>query len=105
MYGASLGGTKQWIIMPFDKPRTVSKSRTYWMDEQYPSGGVRVPESIALFYKDGEEWRPVADAKGYGCERDKYNEATFAPVRTTAIKMEIQFQPTRCGGLMRWHVE
>jgi hypothetical protein len=105
MYGASLGGTKQWIIMPFDKPRTVSKSRTYWMDEQYPSGGVRVPESIALFYKDGEEWRPVADAKGYGCERDKFNEATFAPVRTTAIKMEIQFQPTRCGGLMRWHVE
>jgi hypothetical protein len=36
---------------------------------------------------------------------DKYNDATFDPVTTTAIKMEMQFQPTRCGGLFRWRVE
>jgi hypothetical protein len=47
----------------------------------------------------------MTNAKGYGCEMDKYNEATFDPVTTTAIKMEIQFQPTRCGGLFRWRVE
>ena len=105
MYGSTLGGSKQWIIMPVEKTRKISKSRTYWMDEQYPNGGVCVPQSIALFYKDGEEWKPMTNAKGYGCERDKYNEATFDPVATTAIKMEIQFQPTRCGGLFRWRVE
>ena len=105
MYGSSLGGSKQWIIMPFDKARTVSKSRTYWMDEQYPNGGVRVPQSIALFYKDGDAWKPVPNPKGLACEMDKYNDATFSPVTTTAIKMEIQFQPTRCGGLFRWRLE
>jgi hypothetical protein len=105
MYGSSLGGSKQWIIMPFEKPRAVSKSRTYWMDEQYPNGGVRVPQSITLFYKDGDVWKPMTNAKGMGCEMDKYNDATFDAVTTTAVKMEMQFQPTRCGGLMRWRLE
>lgn len=105
MYGSTLGGSKQWIIMPFDQKRTISKSRTYWMDEQYPHGGVRVPASIALFYKSGDSWKPMTHPKGYGCEMDKYNEATFDPVTTTAVKMEMQFQPTRCGGLMRWRIE
>jgi hypothetical protein len=105
MYGASLGGSKQWITMPFDKPRMISKSRTYWMDEQYPNGGVRVPASIALFYKDGETWKPVRNPKGLTCEMDKYNDASFDPVTTSALKMEMQFQPTRCGGLFRWRVE
>jgi hypothetical protein len=105
MYGSSLGGSKQWIIMPFEKPRSVSKSRTYWMDEQYPNGGVRVPQSITLFYKDGDVWKPMTNAKGLGCEMDKYNDDTFDTVTTTAVKMEMQFQPTRCGGLMRWRLE
>jgi hypothetical protein len=105
MYGASLGGSKQWIIMPFDKARTISKSRTYWMDEQYPNGGVRVPASIALFYKDGDAWKPMPNPKGLECKMDQYNDATFDPVTTTAIRMEMQFQPTRCGGLFRWRVE
>ena len=105
MYGASLGGSKQWIIMPFDTARTISKSRTYWMDEQYPNGGVRVPASIALFYKDGDAWKPMPNPKGLECKMDQYNDATFDPVTTTAIRMEMQFQPTRCGGLFRWRVE
>jgi hypothetical protein len=105
MYGASLGGSKQWITMPFEKPRTISRNRTYWMDEQYPNGGVRVPASIALFYKDGDAWKPVPNPKGLECRMDQYNDATFDPVTTTAIKMEMQFQPTRCGGLFRWRVE
>ncbi|MCF7730614.1 MAG: glycoside hydrolase family 127 protein [Akkermansiaceae bacterium] len=105
MYGSSLGGSKQWIIMPFDKARTISKSRTYWMDEQYPTGGVRVPASIALFFKDGDSWKPVPNPKGLECKMDQYNDATFDPVTTTAIKMEMQFQPTRCGGLFRWRLE
>jgi hypothetical protein len=105
MYGSTLGGSKQWIIMPFEKARTISKSRTYWMDEQYPNGGVRVPASIALFYKDGDVWKPMRNPAGLDCKMDQYNDATFDPVTTTAIKMEMQFQPTRCGGLFRWRVE
>lgn len=105
MYGSTLGGSKQWIIMTFDQPTTVSKSKTYWFDEQYPTGGCRVPASWRLFYKDGDSWKPVANAKGYGCERDQYNQVTFDPVTTKQIKMEMQFQPTRCAGIIRWRFE
>ncbi len=105
IYGSTLGGSQQWIIMPFDQPRKVSQCRTYWFDEQYPTGGCRVPASWRILYKDGDTWKPVPNAKGYGCERDQYNPVTFDPVTTTALKLEIQFQPTRCGGVIRWHVE
>ena len=105
MYGGSLFGSKQWIRMPFAEPRTVSRARTYWWTEHYDSGGVRMPASWRLLYKDGEEWKPVANAKGYGVEPDKYNEVTFEPVKTAELKMEIQFQPGRCGSLIRWRVE
>jgi hypothetical protein len=64
-----------------------------------------VPAAIVLFYKDGDAWKPVPNPRGLECQRDQYNDATFDPVTTTAIKMEMQFQPTRCGGLFRWRVE
>jgi hypothetical protein len=105
MYGSSLFGSKQWIRMPFAEPRTVSRARTYWWTEHYEHGGVRVPASWRLLYKDGEAWRPVANASAYGVEPDKYNEVTFDPVKTSELKMEIQFQPGRCGSLIRWRVE
>lgn len=41
----------------------------------------------------------------FGVVANQYNEATFGPVKTTELKMEIQFQPGRCGSLIRWRVE
>jgi len=105
MYGGSLFGSKQWIRMPFDQPRKVSKARTYWWTEFYENGGVRPPASWSLFYKDGQQWKPVKNAQGYGVELNKYNEVTFDPVETTELKIEIQFQRDRCCGLIRWQVE
>jgi hypothetical protein len=58
-----------------------------------------------LFYKDGDTWKPVPNARGYGVALNQYNEVTFDPVKTTELKMEIQFQPGRCGSLIRWRVE
>jgi hypothetical protein len=40
-----------------------------------------------------------------GPEYQQYNEVTFDPVKTTELKIEIQFQPGRCGSLIRWRVE
>jgi hypothetical protein len=105
MYGPSLFGSKQWIRLPLGEARTVSRAKTYWWTERYEHGGVREPASWRLLYKDGDSWQPVANPSGYGVAKDQYNEVTFQPVKTTELKIEIQFQSGRCGSLIRWRVE
>ena len=105
MYGNSLFGSKQWIRMPLGEARTVSGSKTYWWTEHYEGGGVREPASWRLLYKDGDAWKPVTNASGYGVVNNQYNEVTFDPIKTTELKMEVQFQRDRCGALMRWRVQ
>jgi hypothetical protein len=48
---------------------------------------------------------PVPNTSSYGVAANQYNEVTFDPVKTTELKIEIQFQPGRCGSLIRWRVE
>ena len=43
----------EWIEMAFAKPSTVSETQVYWFDDT-GRGGVRVPKSWRLLYKDGE---------------------------------------------------
>ncbi len=105
MYGNSLFGSQQWIRMPFEQPRTVSKARVYWWTEHHQHGGVREPASWRLLYKQGGAWVPVPHPSGYGVALNQYNETTFDPVTTTELKMEIQFQKDRCGSVIRWRVE
>ena len=105
MYSPTIAGTRQWVRMPFGEARTVSRAKTYWWTEHYEHGGVRVPASWQLFYKDGDAWKPVPNASAYGVAANQYNEVIFDPVKTTELKMEIQFQPGRCGSLIRWRVE
>ena len=66
---------------------------------------MREPASWRLLYRDGAAWKPVPNAPGYGVLKDQYNEVTFDPVTTTELKLEIQFQPGRCGAILRWRVE
>jgi hypothetical protein len=105
MYSPTIAGGKQWVRMPFGEARTVSRARTYWWTEHYEHGGVRVPASWQLFYRDGDAWKPVPNPSGYGVAANQYNEVIFDPVKTTELKIEIQFQPGRCGSLIRWRVE
>ena len=41
---------------------------------------------------DGKEWKPVENPSGYGIEPDKFNTLTFKPVRTAALRLEVQCQ-------------
>jgi len=36
---------------------------------------------------------------------NQYNEVRFDPVKTSELRMEIQFQPGRCVAVIRWRVE
>ena len=92
-----------WIEYAFDKPAAVAESELYWFDDA-PRGGVRVPASWRILYKDGADWKPVENA-AWPVEKDRYNKVTFKPVTTSALRLEVTFQPTFSAGVQRWRVK
>ncbi len=97
-------GTTEWVQYDFGAPRTVSSAAVYWFDDT-GQGQCRIPKSWRLLYKEGDTWKPVADASGYGTARDRDNRVRFAPVRTTALRVEVQLQEGFSGGILEWKVE
>jgi hypothetical protein len=57
-----------------------------------------------LLYKDGPTWKPVEAASGYGTKPDQFNRATFRSVQTHGLRLEVQLQPGRSGGILQWKV-
>lgn len=94
----------EWIEMTFAKPATISESEIYWFDDT-GRGGVRVPASWRLLYRDGDTWRPVEAAGPYGTAPDAWNRVTFKPVTTPALRLEVVMQPAFSAGLQEWRVK
>ncbi len=98
-------GTTEWIAYEFDQPQTISSSSVYWYDDA-PWGDCRVPQSWKLYYKDDSgNWQPVANSNAYRLEKGDANTVTFAPVKTSAIKLEVVQQEKNSAGLFEWQVE
>jgi hypothetical protein len=90
--------------MTFAKPATVSESQIYWFDDA-PGGGVRVPTSWKLLYKDGDQWKLVETVDAFGVARDAWNTVTFKPVTTPALRLEVVLQPAVSAGVQEWKVK
>ncbi len=97
-------GTKEWVEYDFGRPERVSEAEVYWFDDT-GEGECRIPVSWALFYKDGEAWKPVAGPSGYGVVKDKYNKAGFRPVRTTGLRLEVQLPADYSSGVEEWKIK
>ncbi|MCU1238074.1 MAG: hypothetical protein JWP63_6041 [Candidatus Solibacter sp.] len=97
-------GSAEWVEMTFAAAATVGESQVYWFDDT-GHGGVRVPASWKLLYKDGEQWRAVEATGTYGVERNRYNVLTFKPVTTTALRIELQAQDKVSIGVQEWKVK
>jgi hypothetical protein len=95
----------EWIEMTFAKPSTVSRSDIYWFDDEANRGGVRVPASWKLLYKDGDAWKPVETTDALGTAKDAWNTVTFKPVTTTALRIEVVMQPAVSAGVQEWKVK
>ena len=91
----------EYVIWKFDEPRTISHSEVYWyIDED----STTTPEWWKLYVKDGDKWVEVKNPSKYGLEKDRFNEVTFAPVKTTAMKLETKLGG-RSGGISEWRVQ
>jgi DUF1680 family protein len=97
------GSRSEWIEMTFARPATVSETQIYWFDDT-GRGGVRVPTSWRLLYKDGDRWTPVQTAASFGVARDAWNTVTFTPVTTTGLRIELAMQEKFSAGVQEWKV-
>ena len=43
-----------------------------------------------MLVRKDKQWVPVSDGSGYGVERDRFNAATFTPIETDAVRLEVQ---------------
>jgi hypothetical protein len=113
--GGADAGT-QWIQYTFPRTETVSEAAVYWAgpsDNQGARGGAQAPpaatsqppRSWRILYKAGEnDWRPVQAAAAYGTETSKFNAVQFAPVSTSAMRIEFQLAPNSQVGVTEWRV-
>jgi len=90
--------------MAFAKPSSVSETQVYWFDDT-GRGGVRVPKSWRLLYKEGNDWKPVEVAVDYGVARDAYSTVRFKPVTTSALRLELVMQPNVSAGVQESRVK
>ena len=97
-------GEAAWVEYALPEPATVSQAAVYWFDDT-GRGQVRVPASWTLSYKDGDTWRLVQARTPYVAERDRENVVTFAPVRTTGLRLELVMQPGFSAGIQEWSVK
>lgn len=98
-------GTTEWISYDFGAEKTVSSSTVFWYDDG-PWGGCRIPASWKIYYKDtAGNWIPVENSSPYAVIKGVANEVSFAPVKTTALKLEVKLPSDNAAGLFEWEVE
>ena len=94
--------TKEWITYTFDKSQKISGTKVFWYDDKK---GCRPPVSWKVYYKKGEEWIPFQNKNEYGVAINIINMVDFVPVKTTAVKLEVQLPEKSASGLYEWIVK
>ncbi len=97
-------GTTEWLQYNFGKPEQVGTARLFWFDDEATQGGCRVPKSWRILYLENGAWKPVYAADGYKITKDAWNEVQFEPVKTTALRLEMQWQDGVSGGVHEWEI-
>jgi hypothetical protein len=97
-------GTSEWVQYDFSGTLQVSSVAVFWFDDT-GAGQCRVPASCRVLYRDGAQWKEVANAKAGPVARDQYNRMTFDPVETTGLRLEVQLKPGVSGGILEWQVK
>jgi DUF1680 family protein len=99
-------GTREWVQYTWKSPVHVKGSKVYWFDD-IGRGGCRLPASWKLEYLDGSDWKPVTLDAGtaYDVKKDAWCSLSFAPVRTTALRLSVQLPKGRAAGVHEWKVD
>jgi hypothetical protein len=95
-------GTNQWLQYDWGEAREVSWCAIYWYDDEALGGELRVPARWRLRWWDGRRWQSVVTTDTYGVVCNGYNRVAFAPVSTTALRLDVKLRPRHGAGLLAW---
>ncbi|MDO8349095.1 MAG: glycoside hydrolase family 127 protein [Planctomycetota bacterium] len=98
------GGT-EWAQYSWDTPQRLAGCRIYWFDDT-GHGACRLPKAARLLWRDGEQWRPVVLQGGAAVPlaTDRWCDVTFAPIATTALRLELDQQDKASSGVLEWRL-
>jgi uncharacterized protein len=98
-------GTKEWAQFDFPRETEVTRASVFWFADRPVRGGCDLPSSWQLLFKQGSDWLPVENLTDYGVVADQFNDVSFKPVKTSALRMEVQLKEGWSGGIHEWKVE
>ena len=97
-------GSTQWVQYTFPNAQEVSTVQVHWATGDTNNPAVRVPASWRVQYQQGSSWSDVQATTPYGVEPDVFNRVDFAPVKTTALRLEVTMAPDAGVGINEWRV-
>ncbi len=84
--------------------KTVSSSDVSWyVDPRNPKS--QLPKSWKILVKQGDTWKEVANASGYGLDPAKSNTVKFDPIDGTAVRLDVYAEPGASAGPREWRVK
>jgi uncharacterized protein len=96
-------GTDEWAQYTWNKPVTVEGVKVYWFDDT-GRGSCRLPASWQIQYLEGKDWKPAVIQGEYPVKKDGWCQVTFAPVKTTALRLAVKQQKSAAAGVHEWKV-
>jgi len=94
-------GTTEWAQYDFPASREVSEIGVYWFDDT-GVGQCRIPKSWRVLHLTSGGWKPVS--RSPSPTKDQWNRMKFSPIKTTALRLEVELQPDFSGGILEWSV-
>ena len=93
--GTGSAGATRWVQYVFASPEEISRAQVFW---------VLPPRSWRLLYLENAAWKEV-DARGpYALAADALATVEFAPVRTSALRLEATLDGRGTVSLAEWAV-
>lgn len=90
------------ITYAFEKPEEISASTVYWFKSS--DGGVTYPVSWKLYYKQGDQWKPIKGTRYPVNEDGMPSQVKFKKITTDAMKLEVKIGK-KPAGLYEWEVQ
>ncbi len=101
-----------WVQYDWSDAVTINKVEVYWAVDRPRPGALpgsslpkmQTPVSYRVLCWSGSEFVPVEKPEGLGIEPDSFNATTFAPVKTTKVRLEVLPQKDKPAGILEWRV-
>lgn len=97
--------SEEWIAYELSSPQTISTASVYWYDDG-PWGGCRIPQSWNVQYKDTDgNWKDVNAKKAPTPVKNELNTIEFAPITTSAVRLNFQLPEKESCGVYEFSIK